>query len=144
MIKKWREENRKKSKISNIPHPFIKWVGGKRQLIPQIDKFIPKRFNNYIEPFVGGGALFFYLLPENAILIDNNPELINCYNVIQNNVENLIQSLKKHKNEKEYFYEVRSFDRNAEKFAKFSDVEKASRTIFLNKTCYNGLYRVNK
>lgn len=136
-------ENKRQGKIVNVPHPFIKWVGGKRQLIGQLLPYIPEKFNTYIEPFVGGGALFFYLLPEKSILIDNNPELINCYNVIRDKVEGLINSLKKHKNEKEYFYQVRNLDRNLETYNQLSDVEKASRTIFLNKTCYNGLYRVN-
>jgi DNA adenine methylase len=142
-LEQWRNNNKTQGKIVNVPHPFIKWVGGKRQLISQLIPFIPKAFNNYIEPFVGGGALYFYLLPEKSILIDNNPELINCYNVIRNNVEDLIQSLKKHKNEKEYFYQVRDLDRDINNFEKMNDIEKASRTIFLNKTCYNGLYRVN-
>ncbi|MFW9945460.1 MAG: DNA adenine methylase [Candidatus Odinarchaeota archaeon] len=125
------------------PHPFLKWAGGKRQIISQLDKFIPLNFNKYIEPFVGGGALFFYLLPSNAILIDNNLELINCYRVIKENVDDLILSLEKHKYEKEYYYKIRAKDRNPKIYMNLSDIEKASRTIFLNKAGYNGLYRVN-
>lgn len=143
LIKQWRTENKKQGKIVDVPHPFIKWVGGKRQLLSQLIPYIPEHFDTYIEPFVGGGALFFYLLPENSILIDNNPELINCYNVIKNKVEELIISLKKHKNEKEYYYQIRDFDRDLDKYNRLTDVERASRTIYLNKTCYNGLYRVN-
>ncbi|TFF93658.1 MAG: hypothetical protein EU544_05570, partial [Promethearchaeota archaeon] len=92
-----RRKNRKKKNITGIPRPFVKWAGGKRQLLSQIDEFIPKKFNNYIEPFVGGGALFFYLLPKKALLIDNNSELINCYKVVKKHVDELIENLKKHK-----------------------------------------------
>ena len=125
------------------PHPFLKWAGGKRQLLPQMEKYFPKHYNQYIEPFIGGGAVFFHLLPENSIVSDNNPDLINCYKVIKNDVEGLIKSLKKHRYEKNYYYEIRSLDRDFKKFAELSDVEKASRSIYLNKTGYNGLYRVN-
>ncbi len=125
------------------PHPFLKWAGGKRQLIPQMKNYFPKSFNKYIEPFVGGGAIFFYMLPEKAILIDINEELINCFKVIKHKVEELIDLLKNHKNEKEYYYQIRNLDRNPEVYKKLSDVEKASRTIYLNRCCYNGLYRVN-
>ncbi len=133
----------KKKTIVDVPKPFLKWVGGKRQLILQMNDYFPKEFNKYIEPFVGGGAIFFYLLPETAILIDVNKELINTYNIIKNNVSELIKSLKNHKNEKDYYYEVRSKDRNPEEYNKLSDVNKASRTIYLNRCCFNGLYRVN-
>ncbi len=133
----------KNKTIVGTPHPFLKWAGGKRQLIRQLDKFVPINFNKYIEPFVGGGALFFYLLPSNAILIDNNLELINCYRVIKENVESLILSLEKHRYEKECYYKIRAMDRNPQTFMNLSDIEKASRTIFLNKSGYNGLYRVN-
>jgi len=125
------------------PHPFLKWAGGKRQLISQMDEFFPKNYNKYIEPFVGGGAIFFHLLPENSIISDNNPDLINCYNVIKEDVEGLIKSLKKHKYEKDYYYDIRALDRDQNKYAELSDVEKASRSIYLNKSGYNGLYRVN-
>lgn len=138
-----RAQNRKAKKIIDNPRPCLKWVGGKRQLISQIDKHFPKEFNRYLEPFIGGGAIFFYLLPKKAILIDINKELINVYNVIKEKVSELIKSLKKHENNDEYFYKTRNIDRDAEKFKILSDVEKASRTIFLNRCCYNGLYRVN-
>ncbi|NHI93447.1 MAG: DNA adenine methylase [Candidatus Lokiarchaeota archaeon] len=127
----------------DVPRPFLKWAGGKRQLIKQFDDFFPNKFNRYIEPFVGGGAILFYLLPRQAIIIDDNEELINCYNVIKKNVTELIESLKKHVNKKSYFYEIRGLDRDLKAYKRLSDVERASRTIFLNRCCYNGLYRVN-
>jgi len=138
-----RRQNKKVKKIVGVPHPFIKWAGGKKQLLEQINKYLPQKYNKYLEPFAGGGALFFYLLPNKATLIDNNEELINCYRVIQNKIGELINSLKKHKNEKDYFYKIRSLDRIPEEFKKLSSVERASRTIFLNRCCFNGLYRVN-
>ena len=141
-LKQRRRLNKQNKTIAGIPHPFLKWAGGKRQLLKQFDKYFPEQFQTYIEPFVGGGSVFFYLLPENAILMDTNGELINCYTVIQKQVEELIRSLKKHRNEKEYFYKIRNIDRNLE-FNKWSDVERASRTIYLNRCCFNGLYRVN-
>ncbi len=126
--------------------PFVKWVGGKRQLLKQfrfLNLYPPYVFNlktsTYFEPFVGGGAVFFDLLPKKAVLSDLNKELVTTYNVIKNNVEGLIKSLKKHKNEKEYFLKIRAMD-----VSKMSDIEVASRFIFLNRTCFNGLYRVNK
>lgn len=122
--------------------PFLKWVGGKTQLLPEIMKRIPKTFKNYFEPFVGGGALFFSLQPKSAQLSDMNTELINTYVAVQNNVESLIKDLKKHVYREDYFYKIRNADRKPS-FNKWSSVQRASRTIFLNKTCYNGLYRVN-
>jgi len=128
---------------SEIPHPFLKWAGGKRQLISQMNKYFPRNFNKYIEPFVGGGAVLFYLRPKFSIIMDINKELINCYKVIKNNVKELIELLKTHKNDKDYYYNIRALDRDDEKFVKLSDIEKASRMIYLNRCCYNGLYRVN-
>lgn len=96
----------------------------------------------YYEPFIGGGALFFDLQPKNAVINDYNEELINVYKVIKDNPEELIEDLKKHKNTAEYFYELRSIDRKPS-FSKLTNIERASRIIYLNKTCYNGLYRVN-
>jgi len=108
-----------------------------------MEEHFPKNYNKYFEPFIGGGAVFFHLLPENSIISDSNPDLINCYQVIKEDVEELIKSLKKHKYEKDYYYEIRALDRDIDKFAELSDVEKASRSIYLNKSGYNGLYRVN-
>lgn len=132
--------------INAKPKPFVKWVGGKRQLLRQFRElglYPPEDFNpitsTYYEPFVGGGAVFFDLLPKNAELSDLNNELVTTYNVIKNNVGELIQSLQKHIYDKDYYLEVR-----AEKVEDLSDVEIASRFIFLNRTGFNGLYRVNK
>ncbi len=124
--------------------PFLKWVGGKRQLIPEIKKMLPKGIANrpYYEPFIGGGALLFDLQPKQAVINDYNEELINVYCVIRDNPNELIEDLKKHKNTAEYFYEIRSLDR-LPLFNNLTKVERASRIIYLNKTCYNGLYRVN-
>ncbi len=131
--------------IDEKAKPFVKWVGGKRQLLKQFRElglYPPEGFdaskNTYYEPFVGGGAVFFDLLPKTAVLSDMNNDLVVTYNVIKNNVEELIKSLKKHKHEKEYFLKVR-----ARKVSELSDVEIASRFIFLNRTCFNGMYRVN-
>jgi DNA adenine methylase len=127
--------------------PYLKWAGGKRQLLSEIKKYIPDDLNNhaYYEPFVGAGAVFFDLQPQKAIINDFNGQLILTYTVIKENVEDLILLLKKHlkKNSKEYFYKIRNMDRNPEKFNTLTDTEKAARVIFLNKTCFNGLYRVN-
>lgn len=121
--------------------PFLKWVGGKRQLIPDITELLPKNIAtlNYIEPFIGGGAVLFHLQPKKAIINDFNDELINVYKVIKNNVDELIEDLAQHKNEEEYYYNIRSLDRQ-EEFGDMDDIKRASRVIYLNKTCYNGLY----
>lgn len=131
--------------IADKPNPFVKWVGGKRQLLSQFRKlnlYPPEKFdakkNKYFEPFVGGGAVFFDLLPEKAFLSDLNAELVMTYNVIKNDVESLIQLLKKHKYEKEYFLKVRAKNPKT-----FSEVEVASRFMYLNRTAFNGMYRVN-
>jgi len=122
--------------------PIVKWAGGKRQLLADLKNNMPQIFNKYFEPFLGGGALFFNMRPEKAYIGDINPELINLYQVIKSNVYELIDDLKKHKNTEEYFYEIRTVDR-IEKYKKWSNIKKASRFIYLNKTCFNGLYRVN-
>lgn len=131
-------------KNNKLVAPFLKWVGGKRQLIPSIAMHLPKNIReyNYVEPFIGGGAILFYLQPQNAIINDLNQELINVYEVIKNNLDELILDLKKHKNESEYFYQIRALDRNND-FENLTPVQRASRIIYLNKTCFNGLYRVN-
>jgi DNA adenine methylase len=127
---------------SKIVQPPLKWVGGKRQLLPEIRKYMPKRFNTYFEPFLGGGAVLFDKQPKHAIVNDVNGELINTYKVIRDNIEDLIVDLQKHKNESDYFYEIRDLDRKPE-YKELTDVERASRLIYLNKTCFNGLFRVN-
>ena len=117
--------------------PFTKWVGGKRQLLPNLLSLIPSKFNNYFEPFVGGGALFFELAPKKAVINDNNGELVLAYQVIKTDVELLIDELEKHKenNSKEYYLELRAADRDG-RIEKMSDVERAA-------VNFNGLYRVN-
>lgn len=123
--------------------PVIKWVGGKRQLLPQIKKHVPT-FSRYFEPFIGGGAVLFELCPESATINDFNPELTNLYKVIRNKHKKLIELLKIHKqnNSADYFYEIRGLDR-LEDYSKLTDVERAARLIYINKVCFNGLYRVN-
>jgi len=127
---------------NHLLQPCLKWVGGKRQLIQEIDKYFPSKYSKYYEPFIGGGAVLFHFQPKRAIINDTNSELINFYNVVKNDVEALIQDLKKHKNEEDYFYTIRELDRKHE-FENMTDVQKASRLHYLNKTCYNGLFRVN-
>ena len=123
--------------------PFIKWVGGKRQLIDDLKRLMPKEYNRYFEPFIGGGALFFELQPENAFINDYNKELTNLYSTVRDNPDDLIAHVCKHKNESDYFYEIRSLDRDKKKFNLLSNIERASRFLYLNKTGFNGLYRVN-
>jgi len=119
--------------------PFVKWAGGKRQLLPKLIEAMPREYGHYFEPFVGAGALFFGLVPKRAVLVDANEELMTTYRVVRDNVDALIEALGQHRYEKEYFYEVRS-----QNLADLSQVELAARMIFLNRTGFNGLYRVNK
>ena len=130
-------------KKNKLVAPVLKWVGGKRQLIPTFLDLIPEKFSSYCEPFLGGGALFFELQPKKAYVNDINEDLILVYKVIRDDVEKLISELANFKNDAESFYSVRDWDRDKEKYDSLSDVERAARIIFLNKTCYNGLYRVN-
>lgn len=125
--------------------PFVKWAGGKTQLLTSITNLMPKEFNTYYEPFVGGGAVFFHLMPSRAVINDYNKELINAYITLRDNYIEVKKILKKHQtnNSKEYFYKIRALDRN-ENFNKLSNAERAARFIYLNKAGFNGLYRVNK
>lgn len=131
--------------------PFIKWAGGKGQLIPELSRRLPPGFRRYHEPFVGGAALFFHMhgagrLRHGAVLSDYNRELIDCYEVVRDDVEPLITALRWHHQRRldgEYFRQVRGWDREPG-FEKRSKIERAARTIFLNRTCYNGLYRLNR
>lgn len=123
--------------------PIIKWAGGKRQLLPELLKRMPLSYNKYFEPFIGGGALFFELSPSNAYISDINPELVNLYRVVRDNVEELIADLSSHENSLEYFTQIREIDRDST-YSTLCKVKRASRFIYLNKTCFNGLYRVNK
>ncbi|ARV62485.1 DNA methyltransferase [Nostocales cyanobacterium HT-58-2] len=135
--------------LSEIPkqhlaRPFLKWAGGKSRLIQQYIPYFPADFKTYYEPFLGGGAVFFYLhyhQPTKAILTDINSELITTYLCVKNRVDELINLLKEHErqhnqNKKEHYYKVRATSGE-------TDIQQASRLIYLNKTCFNGLYRVN-
>ncbi len=127
--------------------PFVKWAGGKRQIIDKLLKLVPTEYNTYYEPFVGGGALLFELSPKNAVINDSNSELMNVYKLISTDegyeeVVKLLNNYEKKHNEK-FYYSIRNLDKDKKKFAKLSPAEHAARTIYLNKTCFNGLYRVN-
>lgn len=125
--------------------PLLKWAGGKRQLLPTLIKRMPERYDTYFEPFLGGGALLFALQPKSAYVNDLNSELINMYLVVKNKPQELFIELEKHEKNHghDYFYEIRNLDRTDE-FSIKTDVELAARTIYLNHTCFNGLYRVNR
>lgn len=127
---------------AKVGRPFLKWAGGKGRLLPDLLVRVPKDFGRYFEPFLGGGAFFFGLNPATAALSDVNRELVNAYEVVRDNVESLISHLSEHKANRRYFYKVRKLDRRPD-FWTFSQVERASRFIYLNKTCFNGLCRVN-
>ena len=118
-------------------------MGYKRQLLQDISNHLPDQ-PTYYEPFLGGGAVLFHLQPQKAVVNDVNEELINVYIVIRDHVHELIEDLKKHKNQADYFYKIRELDRDKQKYQQLSNIEKASRMIYLNKTCYNGLFRVNQ
>lgn len=124
--------------------PLLKWVGGKRQLLSDIIPMIDNKCSTYVEPFIGGGAVLFSMQPKKAIINDYNHELINVYKVVRDNLDELLELLYIHQanNSSEYYYEVRAWDRG-DHLNKMSNIEKAARIIYLNKTCYNGLYRVN-
>lgn len=131
--------------IEEKPKPFVKWVGGKRQLLKQFRSmglYPPEGFDinsgAYFEPFVGGGAVFFDLLPEKSYLSDLNSDLITTYNAVKNNVDDLIRALKLFKYEKEFFLQVRAMNSK-----RLLDIDIAARFIYLNRTCFNGMYRVN-
>jgi DNA adenine methylase len=123
--------------------PVLKWAGGKRQLLGTLAPLFPKDATAYCEPFVGGGAVLFALQPDTAFVNDINEDLIRVYSVIKSDVESLIAALQGFRNEAGSFYAVRDWDRDKEKYACLPDVEKAARILYLNKTCYNGLFRVN-
>ena len=124
--------------------PVVKWAGGKRQSLKEIMRYLPANIDTYYEPFLGGGALLFALQPERAIVNDLSAELMNLYQVLKDDLEGLLADLRKHRNEANYFYQIRELDRDRVKYASLTPTQKASRTIFLNKICYNGLYRVNR
>jgi len=124
------------------PTPFLKWAGGKTQLLKLMEPFFPDSFDTYFEPFLGGGAVFFRLRPAMAMLSDSNPELVNVFRVVRDDPEGLMYALDRYhtrRREKAYYYRTRKLNPST-----LGAVERAARTIFLNKTCYNGLYRVNE
>ena len=123
--------------------PVVKWVGGKRQLLRALEPLLPERIGTYCEPFVGGGAMLFHLQPQRAYVNDINAELINLYEVIRDDVDGLLGELAAFTNDSACFYAVRDWDRDPESYAKIDRVRRAARIIYLNKTCYNGLFRVN-
>ncbi len=118
---------------------FIKWVGSKQSILPQLMPRMPRNFGRYFEPMVGSGVLFLSLRPKQAILADENPELVLCYQIVRDHVESLIRALGQHRNTSDHFHRLR-----AQVPSTLDPVERAARFIFLNKTCYNGLYRVNR
>lgn len=128
-------------------NPVLKWAGGKTQLLPEINKRLPKQFNTYYEPFLGGGALLFSLLPSSAVINDLNSELMNVYKCIKHDTQflRLLKELDRHQSlhSKSYYYLIRDLDCSPY-YKNWRDYERAARTIYLNKTCFNGLYRVNK
>lgn len=125
----------------NGTSPILKWAGGKQRLLRQYAPYFPEKsaVHRYFEPFIGGGAVFFHLQYPNSTLSDRNEKLIELYRMVQRDVEGVIDALKPHRNEADYYYQVRSQDP-----ATLTAVERAARIIFLNKTCYNGLYRENQ
>jgi DNA adenine methylase len=122
-----------------ISRPILKWAGGKTQLLDQLLPRIQPTYHRYVEPFFGGGALFFNLRPGSSVIADINPELINLYQAVADNVETVIGHLAQYRNQEKIFYQVRAQD-----WTRMSPTEAAARTIYLNRTCFNGLYRVNR
>ncbi len=137
-------QSRKRYSHNPLAQPFLKWAGGKRQLMPMIKKYIPQKYTQYYEPFVGAGAVLFSLQPAKSVINDTNAELVNCYRVIRDSPDDLLTLCKQHEhsNSKEYYYKLRAQDRQPD-FKNLSPVERAARIIYLNKTCFNGLFRVN-
>ena len=123
--------------------PVLKWVGGKRQIIQQIMEHIPDNFGRYFEPFLGGGSVFLSIEPQSAVINDYNAELMNLYRIIKFDPDGLIKILGSLKNNETEFYRIRNLDRNINFLSSNTDTFRAARTVFLNKTCFNGLYRVN-
>ncbi len=127
--------------------PFVKWAGGKRQVKDKLCEYAKDEFDTYYEPFIGGGALLFELSPKKAVINDSNKELMNVYQVLcdENKFKKMCNILNHYETEhnEEFYYEIRNKDRNKNSFSRLSDYKKAARTIYLNKACFNGLYRVN-
>lgn len=127
--------------------PFVKWAGGKRQILDKLKRHVPEDFNTYYEPFVGGGALLFELSPKKAVINDSNLELMNVYKCLcdEEKFKKMCSVLNHYEKEhsEEFYYEIRNKDRSITSFNRLSDYTRAARTIYLNKACFNGLYRVN-
>lgn len=124
--------------------PLVKWAGGKRQLLPDIHAALPATgWRRYFEPFLGGGAVLWSLAPQQATVSDLNGELITLYRVVRDRPDELLATVGSYPNDREFFYQLRALDRDPEAFAALDDVSRAVRTLYLNRTCYNGLYRVN-
>lgn len=129
------------SRRGRTARPFLKWAGGKSQLLDQMHPYFPDRFRRYFEPFLGGGAVFFHLAPKRATLADSNPDLIAAFLAVRDNPVALMSALDRHSRQRstqEHYYRVRSIDPS-----NLSPVDRAARAVFLNKTCFNGLFRVN-
>ncbi len=124
---------------TTLPRPFLKWVGGKRQLLPELVDRLPRRFGVYHEPFLGGGALFFHLRPRMAVIADVNLRLVRTYRAVRDRVEDVLEMLRRYPHDKEFFLQLRDSDIDSR-----DDVEVAAWFIYLNRTGFNGLYRVNR
>jgi DNA adenine methylase len=129
-----------------VAKPFLQWVGGKREMIPQYRDLFPKKYNRYFEPFLGGGAMFFDLVPSKAFLNDNNRELFEVYKGVRDFPEQVVNILAflKERHSLELYMRVRELDREYDIFTDFRSYEIAARAIYLNQTCFNGVYRVNQ
>jgi len=127
--------------------PIVKWAGGKRQIIDKLKQYVPDEFDTYYEPFVGGGALLFELSPKKAVINDSNKELMNVYQVLcdEDKFNRMCRQLNNYEvnHSEEFYYQIRNKDRSKTSFNRLSDYTRAARTIYLNKACFNGLYRVN-
>ncbi|MEM2100328.1 MAG: DNA adenine methylase [Thermoproteota archaeon] len=140
-------------RLTKRPVPFVKWAGGKGQLLQDFEKYFPPEFGTYYEPFLGGGAVFFHLLSKKrirkAVISDLNKDLINCYVAIRDHIDELLQQLRRlqrHAKDKDFYYNKarKRFNEINLNTGLEGNIEKAALLIYLNKTCYNGLYRVNK
>ncbi len=134
----WRRASRHDVPVQ-APRPFLKWAGGKRQLLPALLRHVPGRYGTYFEPFLGGGALYFALQPRGAVLADTNLRLIRTYRGVRDDVEGVIERLRTYPHDAEFFYAMRERDIDAA-----GDAEVGAWFIYLNRIAYNGLYRVNR
>lgn len=137
-----RRETTSRVNSNELVQPFLKWAGGKRQLLPKIREYVPQKFSLYFEPFVGAGAVLFDIQPKDALINDANAELVNCYEIIKQQPNELIKKALAHPISAKHFYRLRSQDRNPG-LGSLSAIDRAARIIYLNKTCFNGLFRVN-